>query len=368
MAAPAAIPEDEWTLLANAIAEPLPQLIAVGAADTTQLREVERRLLELAGKRPFSRLCLNPGQDAPEEAWRNAQCLASVGTSALPLLIVVVDCQPQTPAQQRQLGEFWRGMNQLREYWHNLPAQVVFLLSPAAYRHLTLNADHLKRWIAPKVRLWPDAGDLEALARPGKSGLPHDAEFFFASEFPSGLESRRLSTFLRENLARQAEQQGAPKQAAPWRFEITPPQHYDVFLYHNSRDKPLVRQLKQAIASRNLAVWLDEEQLAPGENWQRAIESAIHASQAIAVCIGPAGTSLWQNLEMRAAIEQALRENKPVIPVLLPGAADTPAIPLFLRNLTWVDLHKGISDEGIARLVWGITGYKAGHSQDPSTG
>lgn len=169
-------PEDEWFLLANALAEPVSQLIAVGAMDSVQLHEVERRLLEMAGDRNLLRLRVRLGEETPEDVWRQVQGLAASCKTHLPLLIVAMDAYPETPEQQQQLVEFWRGMNQLRENWHSLSAQVLFLLSPAAYQHLTLNADHLKRWIAPKIRLWPGTNDLKMLARAGTVTLQHDTE------------------------------------------------------------------------------------------------------------------------------------------------------------------------------------------------
>jgi hypothetical protein len=42
---------------------------------------------------------------------------------------------------------------------------------------------------------------------------------------------------------------------------------FDVFLSHNSKDKPTVRQLARALQARGLKVWLDEEQLVPGRPW-----------------------------------------------------------------------------------------------------
>jgi hypothetical protein len=58
---------------------------------------------------------------------------------------------------------------------------------------------------------------------------------------------------------------------------------------------------------------------------------------------------------------------KPVIPVLLPGAPLEPRLPLFLSNRTWVDLRGGYGEEGVARLVWGITGHAPKPAGGPLT-
>jgi len=172
------IPEEEWSMLVNALAEPVKQMIAIEAKNAAQMREVEHRLQNLAGTRLVLPLAVSPCEESPEAVWRRcAQQLTSEPMPALPLLIVSVDVWPEDAQQIRQLAEFWRGMNQLRENWHELSAQVIFLLSPAAYEHLTLNADHLKRWISLKLRLWPGSTDLAVLARPGKT-LRHAPDNF----------------------------------------------------------------------------------------------------------------------------------------------------------------------------------------------
>ncbi len=42
---------------------------------------------------------------------------------------------------------------------------------------------------------------------------------------------------------------------------------FDVFLSHNSRDKPAVRKLKRRLIGYQLTVWLDEDELRPGIPW-----------------------------------------------------------------------------------------------------
>jgi len=133
---------------------------------------------------------------------------------------------------------------------------------------------------------------------------------------------------------------------------------FDVFLSHNSRDKPAVRQLKQSLQAHGLRPWLDADELVPGENWQPGLIEGIMNSTSMAVCIGSAGVGPWEDEEMQGALTLAVREKKRVIPVVLPGAPEKPEISLFLSSRTWVDLRAGFADEGIARLVWGITGVK----------
>ncbi len=132
---------------------------------------------------------------------------------------------------------------------------------------------------------------------------------------------------------------------------------FDVFLSHNSQDKPAVIELAEALRDRNVRVWLDAWELVPGERWQAAIEQAILNSRTAAVIVGPDGIGPWEEPEMRACLDECVRRKMAVIPVLLPDAGN-PALPLFLRQFTWVDFRKGVSDAMLDRLEWGITGVK----------
>lgn len=133
---------------------------------------------------------------------------------------------------------------------------------------------------------------------------------------------------------------------------------FDVFLSHNSQDKPAVRELSDLLKQRGLAVWLDEEQLRPGQPWQEGLEEIMAATRSAAVLVGSDGMGPWQDREMRACLSQFVHRGLPVIPVLLPGAGAKPSLPLFLAEMTWVDLREGFHEEGLDRLEWGITGIR----------
>jgi len=133
---------------------------------------------------------------------------------------------------------------------------------------------------------------------------------------------------------------------------------FDVFLSHNSKDKPAVRGLAAILAERGIKVWFDEDQLIPGRPWQPLMEEGIKESATGAVLVGGDGIGPWEDEEMQGLLRQAVSQKKAVIPVLLPGAPDEPDLPLFLGNRTWVDMRKGFTEEKLAELIWGITGKK----------
>ena len=133
---------------------------------------------------------------------------------------------------------------------------------------------------------------------------------------------------------------------------------FDVFLSHNSNDKPAVRELKALLEANGLRVWLDEDELQPGIPWQQLLEAGIKASKSVAVLVGKDGLGPWEDEEMQGALVLAVKTKRPCIPILLPGAPTQPELPMFLANRTWVDLRAGFSEKGLAKLIWGITGKK----------
>ncbi len=149
---------------------------------------------------------------------------------------------------------------------------------------------------------------------------------------------------------------------------------FEVFLSHNSKDKPAVETLARRLEDQaKLKPWLDKRNLVPGDPWQEAIEEALDQSRTCAVFLGASGFGGWHHEEMRSAIDQRVsrRERKfRVIPVLLPGAVmpERSKLPAFLSRVTWVDFRAGLDDgEAFRRLVAGVRGVAPGRREGTST-
>jgi hypothetical protein len=134
-----------------------------------------------------------------------------------------------------------------------------------------------------------------------------------------------------------------------------------VFLSHNSRDKPAVETLAHALLDAGVRPRLDKWDLVPGLPWQKRIADALRDAQAVVVCIGEHGIGHVQNPEVEAALDRAWPDsNRPVIPVLLPGAAAHPEMPDFLRLRTSIDFRQGVTDTAIRQLVAAAAGRAVG--------
>ncbi|MCA8953035.1 MAG: toll/interleukin-1 receptor domain-containing protein [Planctomycetes bacterium] len=147
-----------------------------------------------------------------------------------------------------------------------------------------------------------------------------------------------------------------PAASAPPAPTTPPPSTHDVFLSHNSRDKVPVRELARALETRGVRVWLDEQQLTPGRPWLQELDEILGRVLTAAILVGPSGIGPWEEPEMWVCLDEFVQRRMPVIPVLLPGIADAPQLPRFLRQFTWVDLSAGFADAKLDALARAATG------------
>jgi hypothetical protein len=129
---------------------------------------------------------------------------------------------------------------------------------------------------------------------------------------------------------------------------------FDVFLCHNSEDKPAVREIAQQLIKEGIKPWLDAEQIPPGSSWQTELGEQIKCIKSAAVFVGNSGIGPWQNEEIQAFLSQFIERKCPVIPTILGSAATTPELPWTLKNRHHVDFR--VSDpDPLKQLIWGIT-------------
>ncbi|MBW4423838.1 MAG: GUN4 domain-containing protein [Nostoc desertorum CM1-VF14] len=129
---------------------------------------------------------------------------------------------------------------------------------------------------------------------------------------------------------------------------------FDVFLCHNSKDKPEVIEIAHELKRQGIKPWLDKWELRPGLAWQVLLEEQIENIKSAAVFVGSSGLGPWQSQEMRAFLNEFVERKCPVIPVLLGNTPQQPQLPIFLKGHTWVDFRT--DSEAMEQLIWGITG------------
>jgi WD40 repeat protein len=146
---------------------------------------------------------------------------------------------------------------------------------------------------------------------------------------------------------------------------VTAAKTFDVFLSHNSKDKPAVERIAQKLMREGLEPWLDKWALTPGGQWQGELAAGIQVSSACAVFVGPHGFGAWENEELGVALDRAAKDRSfRLFLVLLPGLPepfDANTLPPFLSTRTWIDLRGGIeSTRPFQLLINAIKGVAPG--------
>ena len=151
---------------------------------------------------------------------------------------------------------------------------------------------------------------------------------------------------------------------------------FDIFLSHNSADKPAVEKIAHKLKSAGLEPWLDKWYLVPGKTFQTGLADALRNSAACAVFVGPKGVGDWSREEVLVAQHRAAKEaSYRLIPILLPGVEDPfdySKLPPCLTQRTWIDFRVGLDDERtLGALINAIRGKPPGpdgaHEQTDDT-
>jgi hypothetical protein len=142
----------------------------------------------------------------------------------------------------------------------------------------------------------------------------------------------------------------------------------DVFLSHNSREKPVVERLAQKLKRAGIEPWLDKWHLTPGGRWQEELAAGLRDSASCAVFIGAQDAGDWEREEIGLALDRAAKTRGfRVFLVLLPGVNepfDPNSLSPFLSTRTWVDLRHGIETAAsVQALVNAIKGVPLGSLQ-----
>ncbi len=181
------------------------------------------------------------------------------------------------------------------------------------------------------------------------AGLPTLRVLVEAIEPLAGMEHQQALADLKQRMG------WAPPAAATPLDDKGKALPFDVFLCHNSKDKPEVKRIAELPIQRGLRSWLDEWSLQPGLAWQPEIERQFETTKAAAVFLGAYGLGEWQEEEGYAMLSRFKKPARPVIPVFLGSAPGDVQFTPFFDSRTRVDFRKTDPDP-LKQLIFGITG------------
>lgn len=126
---------------------------------------------------------------------------------------------------------------------------------------------------------------------------------------------------------------------------------FDVFLSHSAKDKPVVRELAALLQRDGLRVWLDEEQIKPGDSIPAKIEEGLERSHVLVLCMSVnAFGSDWAQLEAGTfRFRDPLNKERRFIPLRL----DVAPIKGSLAQFLFVDWCSAEREKEYAKLLQG---------------
>jgi tetratricopeptide (TPR) repeat protein len=112
-----------------------------------------------------------------------------------------------------------------------------------------------------------------------------------------------------------------------------------VFLCHAHQDKPAVRELYARLQSDRFQPWLDEEDLIPGQDWEREIPRAVRRSHVVVVCLSPhsINKSGYLQKEIKFALD-VLDEQPEGMIFIIPARLEPCDVPASLSRFHFADL------------------------------
>jgi hypothetical protein len=118
-----------------------------------------------------------------------------------------------------------------------------------------------------------------------------------------------------------------------------PGRRLSVFLCHASQDKSDVRGLYRRLRDNDFDVWLDEERLLPGQEWEHEIRKAVRRSDAIIICLSQQAITKrgFVQKEIRLALDVADEQPEGSI-FLIPLKLEDCEVPDRLRRWQWVQI------------------------------
>jgi hypothetical protein len=125
-----------------------------------------------------------------------------------------------------------------------------------------------------------------------------------------------------------------------------------VFIAYVEEDLRIVKKLYQALGECGFRPWLDKKKLMPGQNWPRAIETAIQDSDFFVACFSRRATSKRGSFHSELRYALACAAKVPLDEIfLVPLRLDDCVVPRRIsRQVQYVDLFPNW-DAGVNRVI-----------------
>jgi len=114
-----------------------------------------------------------------------------------------------------------------------------------------------------------------------------------------------------------------------------------VFVSHTDSDKPRVRPFAEALNSRGIQTWIDEERIAAGQSLIETISKGLQSADCLAFFVSQSSVnSAWVRRELGIVMAERL-SSRGRAPIVIPILLDDVELPPFLRDVKYIDFRSG---------------------------
>jgi hypothetical protein len=121
-----------------------------------------------------------------------------------------------------------------------------------------------------------------------------------------------------------------------------------LFLCHSKSDKDYVRQLYARLLTLGCDPWFDEENLLPGEEWEKEIPKAIRNSHVFLVCLSPDSVTKRGFVQKEIKLALDVAEEIPEGDIfIIPIKIQPCEVPAQLSKYQWLEAYR----DGYEKLI-----------------
>ncbi|MEZ5924144.1 MAG: toll/interleukin-1 receptor domain-containing protein [Hyphomicrobiaceae bacterium] len=123
-----------------------------------------------------------------------------------------------------------------------------------------------------------------------------------------------------------------------------------VFMSHSSADKPTARLIRDALEDKGVNVWLDETHIRVGHSIPERIAAGLRAADLFCLLVSKSALeSKWVMREFESFIQEAMKDDRPVIPCRL----DKSEPPTLISSIKYADFSDDF-DRGLNDLLGAV--------------
>jgi hypothetical protein len=125
-----------------------------------------------------------------------------------------------------------------------------------------------------------------------------------------------------------------------------------IFLCHASEDKPQVREIYQRLQTLGFSLWLDEEEILPGQDWDYEIEQALETADFVLVFLSKRSVEKigYVQREFRRAMYRSEEMPEGYIHTI-PVKLDDCTVPRRFSRHQWAKLYEEGAFDRIVRAL-----------------